>query len=240
MRSAFVAVALGLLQSAARADDGPSPSYESLLSRRHTVAMFQTGIVALPGAPISASQRGGNTPFGTIGRGDATVEVGVNVIFRVARDWSFGAGVLFGPKPTSDAQYGGTSGLARTHSRSYLVWGLEGRWLPIRHRYVEGWVGVSAGEVVLADRFETDVGTSRAAILGARRVTVRSEGFASGLQVGADWLVTERLVLGVNGRGNLWVLPSDEACTAIGDCATLSGPVFAFELGLSVGYRIPL
>jgi hypothetical protein len=235
------ALACALAWSAgARADEAATPSYETLLSRRHTVAMLQGGIIALPGAPISTSQRGGNTPFGSIGKGDATVEAGVNVIFRVERDWSFGAGVLFGPKPTSDTQYGGTSGLPRTHSRSYLVWGVEGRWLPIRQRYVEGWLGLSAGEVILADRFDTDVGTSRAAILGSRQVTVRSEGFATGLQIGADWLVTEHVVVGISGRGNLWLLPSEQACTPIGDCATLSGAVFAFELGLSVGYRIPL
>ena len=154
------ALACALAWSAgARADEAATPSYETLLSRRHTVAMLQGGIIALPGAPISTSQRGGNTPFGSIGKGDATVEAGVNVIFRVERDWSFGAGVLFGPKPTSDTQYGGTSGLARTHSRSYLVWGVEGRWLPLRQRYVEGWLGLSAGEVILADRFDPRLAT---------------------------------------------------------------------------------
>lgn len=222
----------------ARADE--QSSYDRLLAKPHTVAMLHAGIIALPTAPISASHQGGSTLFGTIGKGDATIETGGDIIFRLARDWAFGASVLFGPRPTSDTEYGGNSGLARTHSRSYWYWGLEGRWIPLRYRWLEGWVGLHAGEVIIGDRYDTDVGVARPAILGTREVTIRSEGFATGLQAGADWLLTDHFVFGVIGRGDLWVLPSEQACSSIGDCSTLSGSVLAFEIGLTVGYRIPL
>lgn len=239
------ACALLLLAGSARAggdDEHEAAAYERLLGRPHTVALLQAGILALPFAqPLSPRTQGGNVPFvGALGQGDATVETGVNVIFRVARDWAFGAEFEFGPRPTSDTQYGGNSGLPRTHARSYVFWGLEGRWFPLRYKWLEGWVGLSAGEVVLADRFGTDVGDPKPTILGQRQVTISTEGFSTGLQVGSDWLLTEHVVFGVVTRADLWVLPTTPACTAIGDCATLSGGVFAFEVALNLGYRIPL
>ncbi len=236
-RTLPLCIALALTASAARADD--QRSYDRLLAKPHTVAMLQAGILALPNAPISQSHPGGDTFLGTLGKGDATIETGLDVVFRLARDWAFGAGILFGPRPTSEAVPGGNPSLARAHSRSYWYWGVEGRWIPLHYHWLEGWVGVHAGEVILGDRFDTD-GPPRPAILGTREVTIRTEGFATGLQAGADWLLTDHFVFGVVGRGDLWVLPSTQASSSIGDRATLTGAVFAFEVGLTVGYRIQL
>ena len=59
-----------------------------------------------------------------------------------------------------------------------------------------------------------------------------------------DYLVTDQWVLGLTVRGNAWLLPTQQrfspACDSIGDCPTLSGTVAAVEVGLGVGYRIPL
>jgi hypothetical protein len=233
-----VTIAMVSMARSVRADD--QASYDRLLAKPHTVAMLHAGIIALPTAPISASHQGGSTFLGAIGKGDATIETGVDIVFRLHKDWAFGAGVLFGPRPTSDTEYGGNSGLARTHSRSYWYWGVEGRWIPLHYRWLEGWVGLHAGEVIVGDRFDTDVGQPRPTILGTREVTIRSEGFATGIQAGADWLLTEHFVFGVVGRSDVWVLPNSQACSSIHDCATLSGAQFAFEIGLTVGYRIPL
>jgi hypothetical protein len=235
-----VGIVVGIVTSASVAGADEQAAYDRLLAKPHTVAMLQAGIIGLPTAPISSSQRGGSTFLGSIGKGDATIETGLDVMFRMQKDWAFGAGILFGPRPTSDTQYGGTSGLPRTHSRSYWYWGVEGRWIPLHYRWLEGWVGVHAGEVIVGDRFNTDVGQPQPGILGSRQVTIRSEGFATGLQAGADWLLNDHFVFGVIGRGDLWVLPSEQSCSSIGDCATLSGAVMAFEIGLTVGYRIPL
>ena len=125
----------------AHADDLSSGPSLSFAERRHTLALVELGIIALPGAPISTSQIGGDTPFGRIGSGDATVQTGIHVLFRVARDWVFGAGFLFGPKPTNDSEYGGLGNLQRTHSRSYVSFGGEFRYVPLHTRYFEAWVG---------------------------------------------------------------------------------------------------
>jgi hypothetical protein len=220
--------------------DATAAALSRIIDRPHTVAEFEAGVIALPNAPISAGQSGGNTPFGTIGRGDATLQTGLHVLYRWNRAFAAGAGVIFSPLPTSDPEYGGLGNLPRTHARSYLFIGGEGRYIPLHYKFLEGWVGVSVGGVVIADRFTTDAGDKVAPILGSQEVTVRTEGFAFGLQVGSNYFLSENWIAGVNFRGYRWVLPETQRCSSIGDCATLSGNVEALELGLTIGYRLPL
>ncbi|MDB5216890.1 MAG: hypothetical protein JWO86_4817 [Myxococcaceae bacterium] len=233
-----------LRSEAARAPEPTSQATSAALSRiidrPHTVAELEAGIIALPTAPISAGQSGGATPFGTIGRGDATLQTGIHVLYRWHRNFAAGAGVLFAPLPTSDTEYGGLRSLPRTHSRSYLFIGGEGRYIPLHYRFLEGWVGVSVGGVVVADRFTTNAGDEVPPILGSKEVTVRTEGFAFGLQLGGSYFLSENWIAGATFRGYRWVLPDTPRCTSIGDCATLSGNVEVLELGLTIGYRLPL
>jgi hypothetical protein len=234
------AVAIAL-PSGARADD----QYTSLLDKRHTVAEAEVGILALPTAPISPANRGGNTPIGSFGNGDATIELGAHILYRADRAWAIGAGATFAPRPTSDPNFGaGASGLRRTHSRSYFSLGVEGMWFPLRSRWIEFWIGAKAGTVVVADRFSTNSAPSVPTLLGTNEVTVSTGGFAAGAQTGIDYLITESFVAGLAVRGDLWLLPSESsqqsACDAIGDCPTLHGAVAAFEVGLTFGYRIGL
>lgn len=231
----------------AEAPPAPEPStgaadaaLSRIIDRPHTVAELEAGIIALPTAPISAGQSGGNTPFGTIGRGDATMQTGLHVLYRWDRSWAAGAGVLFAPFPTSDTEYGGLRSLPRSHSRSYFFIGGEGRYIPLHYKFLEAWVGVSVGGVVIADRFKTDAGDKVAPILGTKEVTVRTEGFAFGLQLGGNYYLSENWIAGLNFRIYRWMLPETPRCSSIGDCATLSGPVEALELGLTIGYRLPL
>lgn len=221
----------------------PPPSsggfLDRIIDRPHTVAEVEAGIIALPTAPISAGQRGGDTPFGTIGRGDATLQTGIHVLYRFSRELEIGAGALFAPSPTSDKEYGGLRALPRTHSRSYLFLGGEGRYIPLHYRSFEAWVGLSVGGVVVADRFTTE-GDPVPTILGSREVTIRSEGFALGVQGGASYYLSENWIAGLNLRAYRWVLPQEPRCSSIGDCATLSGTVEALEAGLTIGFRLPL
>ena len=97
----------------------------------------------------------------------------------------------------------------------------------------------------MADRFTTNAGDPVPPILGTKEVTVRSEGLALGVQLGADWLLSENWVFGAVVRQSLWFLPNagpgvQDPCDALGDCPTLTGAVLAFEIGVSLGYRIPL
>lgn len=240
----LLAATVLLAPGAARAEEeprpGPSVALERLIDRPHTVAELGAGIIALPTAPISAGQRGGDTPFGTIGRGDATLSTGLHVLYRWNRELAAGAGVQFAPSPTSDREYGGLRSLPRTHSRSYLFVGGEGRYIPVHYRFLEAWIGFSAGAVIIADRFTTDTGNQVPTILGTNEVTVRTEGFAFGAQAGGSYYLSESWIAGLSAHAYRWLLPASPRCSAIGDCATLSGTVEAFELLATVGYRLPL
>ncbi len=250
------AVAAGLVASPARAQQAPAPpqtpqpapehEHPSLLDRPHTVLDLEAGIIALPNAAISASNRGGSTPIGTVGSGDATLQTGVHILYRANGDWAIGAGALLSPTPTSETTSSGASGLSRTHERSYLTLGAEVRYYPLRSRWFEGWFGLTAGAVIIGDRFINNNAPGVPSILGNNETTVSTEGFGVGAQIGADYLVTDSWVIGLAVRADRWFLPGQKpfsqetSCDPVGDCPTLTGGVAAFEFGLTVGYRIPL
>ena len=227
-----------------RSNAAPDDVLRHIIDRPHTIAELEAGIIALPTAPISQSQRGGDTPLlGTIGRGDATLQTGLHILYRWNRDFAVGAGALFAPSPTSDNQYvnqTGSRALPRTHSRSYFFLGGEGRYIPLHYNFFEAWVGLSIGGVVGADRFTTETGEQRPTILGGTEVIVRIEGFAIGVQVGGSYYLSQNWIAGLNLRAYRWILPEAPRCSAIGDCSTLSGTVEAIEAGLTIGYRLPL
>lgn len=220
----------------------------AFLDRPHTIAALELGVLALPSAPISPGNQGGDTPLGSIGKGDATLQTGLHLLYRQGRDFAFGAGAMFAPKPTTDTNYSKASDITRTHTRSYMMLGGEARYFPsaLRYRWFEGWIGLTAGLVIIADRFATS-GDAVPTILGVREYTVRTEGFSLGVQVGGDYILTDNWVIGMAVRADRWVLPNatgdprqDPACSSIGDCPTLTGGVTSFQVGFAVGYRIPL
>ncbi len=218
-----------------------SAPIRSIEDRPYTVAELSAGVIVLPTAPISPGRRGGDVvAVGQIGKGDATLQVGLQALFRGGRYWAIGAGARFGPSPTSDDQYGGATGLNRTHSRSYLWLGAEGRFIPLRFGKFEAWSGLVLGGIIVADRFVTNDGEKVPTVLGERPVTIATNGLSLGAQLGINWNFAERWTAGFALRTNVWFLPQSRACSPILDCATLTGAVFAMETGLSIGYRIPL
>jgi hypothetical protein len=252
MRFRWIAAAAVMAPATAAADDVTARSHVSELDRPHTVAELEAGVIVLPDAPISAANRGGNTllpgPFRTVGNGDATVQTGVHLLYRATPEWSVGAGAIFAPNPTTDPNASGglAKGLQRSHSRSYLFLGGEGRFTPLRLGSFEGWIGLTAGAIIVADRFTTNSAPTEPSLLGTNEVTVDSGGFAFGLQTGAEYLFLDRLTVGLTLRADQWFLPSQRSsfstssCDAFGECPTLTGRVAAFELGLSIGYHVPL
>ena len=224
--------------TASQASDDASTEW--FLKRKHTIAELELGFIALPTAPISQGQSGGNLPLVTIGHGDATASLGMHLLYRGGADWAVGAGALFAPHPTADTTYGGASGLQRTHSRDYLWMGAEGRYIPVHLKTVEAWIGLAAGGVVVADRYDTATAIQVPSDLGTSEVTVRTEGLSIGLQVGGEWDISETVILGTALRFDNWILPASEQCTPIVDCSTLTGPVTEIEFGIRLGYRIPL
>jgi hypothetical protein len=240
LRGAVLMVALVATSGFARAD---APSSENVLTRPHTVAELEAGAIVLPTAPISQAQRGGNLVLPiTIGKGDATIMTGLHLLFRGGRDWAIGAGALFAPHPTSDTGYGlgGATNLPRTHSRSYLYVGGEGRYFPLHTRYADLWIGLTAGGIIIADRFDNNAAPPVPSILGVPEVTVSTEGYALGFELGGNWIVTEHFVVGLTLRADRWFLPNTAACSSLNDCATLTGGVGAFEGGLTLAYRLAL
>jgi hypothetical protein len=243
---ALVALSLLAAASPSRADEVSqwNEAFDhGLVSRPHTIAELEVGAIVLPSAPISPAQRGGNLPAGLqIGKGDATVQLGVHVHYRAAPAWSIGAGVLFAPRPTNDTGYGlgGSSGLSRTHSRDYLFVGAEGRYFPLHYKLFEAWVGVQAGGIVVADRFTTDAAGAYSPKIGYPQVNERTEGFAFGGQVGFAYSFAESFTVGFTLRASGWFLPSTPQCSTIGDCATLTSTAAVYEGGLLLGYRLPL
>jgi hypothetical protein len=246
MRALFASVAfvVAAMPASTFAQEAGPPA--SLLERPHTLAELEAGIIALPSAPVSAGNRGGATPLGTVGNGDATVQTGVHVLYRATKEWALGAGAIFAPRPTTDPNYLGGTGIPRTHSRSYLFLGGEARYFPFRSRWFEAWVGLTAGALLIADRFTTNATPDPPPIVGMKTTTVSTEGFAVGVQMGGDYLITDQWLVGLALRADRWILPSEKpfsqesSCDAIGDCPTLTGSVAAFELGVTVGYRIAL
>ncbi len=246
--SITLAAAALLFAAHPAAAEEPAPSVSAresnvtdfLFNRTHTLAEVEAGILALPTAPISDGHKGGETPFGAIGKGDATIQTGLHLLYRGGRSWAIGAGALFAPRPTSDNLTPSVSGLQRTHSRSYLFLGTEGRFIPVHVKQFEAWIGFTIGGIIIADRYVTNSGDDVAPILGTKEITIRTEGFAAGLQIGLDWLFTERIVAGLAARLDRWVLPTAATCAPTGACSTLAGPITAVELALKIGYRIPL
>jgi hypothetical protein len=232
-----------LVAGTAAADEHEdTESWLRFIQRRHAVAVLEGGIIVLPNAPVSQSHPvQQDVPFLPAGQqADATIQLGIHVMYRPFRDWAFGANFFFDPKPTSDTYYGGTQSLPRTHSRAYFLIGGEGRYIPLHAKAIEGWIGAQTGVVIVADRFTTDAGIPKPAIFGDREVSLSSEGFFFGAQIGVDWFVSDRVVLGLVSRYNHWILPGQPKCTPIGDCTTLTGNVDSIDLGFTVGYRLSL
>lgn len=238
--SAWCAIALVVCTSRAGAAEREDRStYE--IRRPHTIAEAEFGVIALPTAPISAGRRGGDTPIlGKIGNGDATLMAGVHLLYRGDPRWMLGAAALFAPSPTSDAGFGGRQDLDRQHARNYFWIGGEARYYPLRVKLFEGFVGLSVGGVVVGDRYTNSTGAQAPPIYGEKAVTVRTEGFSAGLMAGLRWNFSHSWGVGFSLRADQWILPTQQECTPINDCATLSGGVLALGGGLVVGYRIPL
>ena len=220
-----------------------SDALEHVVARPHTIAEVEAGIIALPNAPISPSQRGGDTPIvGKIGHGDATVQTGIHVLYRFHRDWILGAGAIFAPSRHR----------RQTVRRSLvaLTWRMRGRTSSSESRDATFRSVTSRSRVGVGLsprrrdhrrglRFHTDA-PAVPPILGVPDVTLRTEGFAVGVQAGVTYYLTDNLLAGANLRGYQWILPESRECSPLGDCATLSGAIEVFELGLTIGYRLPL
>jgi hypothetical protein len=206
------------------------------LARPMLSAELGVGWLTLPGAEVCAERSSGQG----CKNGDTSFALDVWQIYRNGRRFAFGAGLLLGLIPTTDAPRHDPDEIVRDHSRSYLT--LEGtiRHYPYVGEGVELWWGVSGGLAVVGDRFVVSDKNSDLALVGQRGSTLRTEGAAIGLLGGAAFYLANHWSLGATFRYANWFLPTTPKKDPFLDEASLTGRNTVFSLGISLAYRIPL
>ncbi len=201
------------------------------LNRPTGIAEAGFGWLTLPGAKVCSSQAGCKA-------GDTSFELDGWQLYRQNIHLAFGAGLLLGLIPTTDAPRP-AEGIERNHSRKYLT--LEGmlRYYPYVAETSEFWVGVTGGLVVLSDRFQV-VDAYDKPLIGPSGVTIRTEGGTLGLAFGGAYQLSQHWSLGGSFRFGNWFLPSVPAQDPLKDSASVAGRNSVFSLGLNVAYRIGL
>lgn len=204
------------------------------LDNPYTLAEVGLGVLTLPTTDIcltdpSSCTKGDTSPFGYVW-----------MLYRPNSTYAIGAGASYLPPVGSDTPQRGFSELDRTHTRQYLLIDVIGRYYALHLDTVDGWLGMTAGGVVVSDRYKTNAENPSAPILGPTGIAIRTEGLTAGLAAGVGWNFALNWTVESSFRTAWWFLPSEKACAATGDCATLSDDVAMFTLSIGVGYRIAL
>jgi hypothetical protein len=229
-----VASVAALAPHAAAADPESEPRVISgfhALDRPTGIAEAGFGWLTLPGANVCSQ--------GGCKAGDTSFELDGWQLYRQNLRLAFGAGLLLGLIPTTDAPSRDPVGIQRNHSRKYLT--LEGmlRYYPYVAEKSEFWVGLTGGLVVLSDRFQV-VDVYDKPLIGPSGVTIRTEGGTLGIAFGGAYELTQHWSLGGSFRFGNWFLPETPAQDPLEDKASVTGRNSVFSLGLNVAYRIGL
>jgi hypothetical protein len=203
------------------------------LNRPTGIAEAAAGWLTLPGASVCSV--GGNCRHG-----DTSFELEAWQLFRSNLRFAFGAGLLLGLIPTTDAPERQQPGITRDHTRRYFT--LEGmvRYYPYVGESFEFWGGLTGGLVVVDDHFEVKGPTDDLALVGQRGATIRTEGGTIGLAAGTVHALAPNWSLGANLRYCNWFLPNTPARDPLLDQASVRGRNTMFSLGIAVAYRINL
>jgi hypothetical protein len=202
------------------------------LDRPMGMAEAGFGWLTLPGADV-CSQAGCKA-------GDTSFELDGWQLYRQNLRLAFGAGLLLGLIPTTDAPPGEIDNeIQRDHTRKYLT--LEGtlRYYPYVGQSFEFWTGVTGGLVVLSDRFQV-VDVYDKPLIGPAGVTIRTEGGTLGLAFGGAYELSRHWSVGGSLRVGSWFLPAAPATDPLKDKASVTGRNWVFSLGFNVAYRIGL
>jgi hypothetical protein len=234
----LLAIATPLLSAPAAAAGAPDLGEPRVISgfralnRPTGMAEAGFGWLTLPGADV-CSQTGCTS-------GDTSFELDAWQLYRQNLRLAFGAGLLLGLIPTTDAPRRDPEGIERDHSRRYLT--LEGmlRYYPYVGEKFELWLGLTGGLVVLSDRFVVVDDQADKPLIGPPGVTIRTEGGTLGLAVGGAYELSQHWSIGGSLRAGYWFLPTTPATDALQDSASVSGRNFVSSLGFNVAYRIPL
>jgi len=202
------------------------------LDRPTGMAEAGFGWLTLPGADVCS-------PAGCTA-GDTSFELDAWQLYRQNLRLAFGAGLLLGLIPTTDAPRSDPEGIERDHSRKYLT--LEGmlRYYPYVGEKVEFWSALTGGLVVLSDRFTIVDDYDDKPLIGPTGVTIRTEGGTLGVAFGAAYELSKNWSVGGSLRAGYWFLPAAPATDPLQDKASVAGRNFVSSLGLNVAYRIAL
>jgi hypothetical protein len=235
LRGLLCVVGVASLTSHARAADPESEprviSGFHALDRPTGIAEAGFGWLTLPGAKVCSQ--------GGCKAGDTSFELDAWQLYRQNLRLAFGAGLLLGLIPTTDAPGRDPMGIERNHSRKYLT--LEGmlRYYPYVAEKSEFWLCLTGGLVVLSDRFQV-VDVYDKPLIGPSGVTIRTEGGTLGVAFGGAYQLTQHWSVGGSFRFGNWFLPDTPAQDPLEDKASVTGRNSVFSLGLNVAYRIAL
>lgn len=235
---ALVVLCVGLVTAPGRAEapDIREPRVLNgfqALDRPTGMAEAGFGWLTLPGAHVCS-------PAGCKA-GDTSFELDAWQLYRQNLRLAFGAGLLLGLIPTTDAPpRRDPEGIERDHSRKYLT--LEGmlRYYPYVGEKVEFWSALTGGLVVLSDRFTIVDDYADKPLIGPTGVTIRTEGGTLGVAFGAAYELSKNWSIGGSLRAGYWFLPAMPATDPLQDKASVAGRNFVSSLGLNVAYRIAL
>lgn len=204
------------------------------LQKPYTQVEGGLGMLTLPATDVCL------TAPNTCTRGDVTPQGYVWMLYRAEGFYAIGAGAGYAPSTRTDTPQRTYANLDRSHKRDYLTIDMVGRYYALRSQWLEGWVGVTFGGVVVYDHYNTKTEDPSAPILGPSGVVVRTEGLSTGIAAGLGWTFAANWSVETALRSAWWFLPSTRACAPTGDCATLGNDVAMFTLGIGVAYRIAL
>lgn len=176
---------------------------------------------------------------GTCTHGDANLLGYLSYLYRPDANWAIGAGASLGMQSGSDS-IDSPGNLERSHHRNYLMLDAIGRYYALRLGWLEGWVGATAGMVVVNDTYTNDHADPSAPILGPQGVILRTEGITTGIAFGLGWTFAQNWSAEGMLRSAWWLLPSEPKTAPTGDAATLKGQVAMFSLGIAIAYRMDL
>ena len=218
----------------AAADDIDPNSFDR--SQFHGKAEVGLGFLALPDANVCTNR------LIAIGctRGDLSPTLELWQLFRPSPFFAAGAGVTIGLFPIADAPLNSSPGVSREHQRGYFTAEGIARFYWLHGPVWESWVGITGGLVVVSDNYITNNNATQSAFIGPRGVTIRTEGYTSGLATGVSRALSDNWSVGAGLRYALWSIPNSPAQDAFGDQASLIGRVATLVIGINVGYRLKL
>lgn len=233
--AALLALLLGARESKAHEGGQPHPGGSVDLDRLTGMVEVALGWLLLPGANVCVEPS-----VAGCSSGDSSLDIEAWQLFRVRRTFAAGAGIVLGLTPTTDAPRQDPPGVSRDHARRYFTVESTARYYAVTAKTFEAWVGLTAGLVVVSDRFESTEGQSDKALVGPRGVTIRTEGLTVGLAVGGAYLLSQNWAVGANVRYGSWFLPKKPAESPFGDEASLRGQNNVLSAALTLTYRVPL